>query len=506
MTHPDVAVNSNRMAEYVKNESMKHPSMNGSSDVKNTRESSKLPSNIFPSFSQFDESEEQLKSPDSVRTQELEEVPEIFASGRRALDFESNNDGFGDLNDDNLSLASVSSDESIESLTLLEKQTRNIERNAQRHRELFGDQLKERKNSKRKKFASKKEEYDGDDISESKPRGMLMKNIDRPFKTSELEETIGIKQRMSELLERYPHRGPQVRQLMSLFRATIRQGSGGQGFRTTSSVYVPAPVFVLGASGTGKTSVVRATLETASQKQESASNVGIAYVNCSTLEPSTIGRLVTSVYNQLQPDEYRDLKRQKRRQKRRRKGVSFSGKSSNNAETKSLQKDFSSRRETAADLTAQQFGTQSQEPNLNETNDEVQERGRRVQPIRAAKQTSNDSPLSKIEATRKEGEAEDLSNSVEASDAVESLKSVVVALGRSLQQFYGVESKRSAFVILDQGPERLLSLSATNSKNEKTNLLAELLLLPKVTRLNLTFIIITTNCTLHASRKCFKSV
>jgi hypothetical protein len=496
------------MAESVDNESTRHPSMNGSSDLRNTREGNKLPSNIFPSFSQFDESEEQLKSPDSVRTQELEEVPENFASGRRALDFELTNDGFGDLDDDNSSLASVSSDESMESLTLLEKQERNIERNAQRHRELFGDKLKERKSSKLRNFASKKEEYDDDDISESKPRGMLMKNIDRPFKTAELEETIGIKQRMSELLERYPHRGPQVRQLMSLFRATIRQGSGGQGFRTTSSVFVPAPVFVMGASGTGKTSVVRATLETASQKQGSASNVGSAYVNCSTLEPSTIARLVTSLYNQLQPEEYRDLKRHKRREKRKRNGVSFSGKSSDNAdaEIKSSEKDSSSRREIATDLTAQQFGTQSQEPNLNETDDEVEEEERRVQPIRAAKQTSNDSPLSKVEAIRKEGEAEDLGNSAEASDAVESLKSVVVALGRSLQPFYGVESKRSAFVILDQGPERLLSLSATNSKHEKTNLLAELLLLPKVTGLNLTFIIITTNCTLHASRKCFKSV
>jgi hypothetical protein len=60
-------------------------------------------------------------------------------------------------------------------------------------------------------------------------------------------------------------------------------------------------------------------------------------------------------------------------------------------------------------------------------------------------------------------------------------------------------------LILDHA-ERLLSLSARKKKNEKTNFLAELLLLPKVMKLNLTVIIISTHSTLNDSRKCRKGV
>lgn len=473
------------MAEYVGNASSDSPSKNGISGARH----SSLPANIFPSFSQLTELEEHLQLPDSEEAQDLEEVPENFAAGPRAVDFDAKNLEFGDFGDDSSSLASVSSAESMESLPLLEKREKNLERNAQRHRELFGDQSKKSNAKKRKTLGRKKEELDAD-IPESKPRGMLMKKT-----ALSLQESQGIKEHMVELLERYPHRGRQIQQLISLFRATIGQASHDS---RTTSVFVPAPVFVLGNSGTGKTSVVRAALEAACQNKEGAASAGSAYVNCHTLEPSTIGRLVTSMYNQLQPDEYRDQIRQKRRQSRRKKVFSLTDQS---AEPRPLEQDSSISAGPSADKAARPFGSKSQGPNLNETNMKVQERMRRVQPIRAAKHTSHDSRMPATEATSKKGEEGKLGHSLEASDAVENLSSVVVALGRSLQPFYGVHANRCGFAILDQGPERLLSLSATNSKNEKTNILAELLLLPKVMRLNLTFIIIATNCTLHESRK-----
>eukprot|EP00980_Cylindrotheca_fusiformis_P031331 scaffold26184_cov132-Cylindrotheca_fusiformis.AAC.5 len=562
------------MAELVNHESMVPLSLNSTStssvdvdhDINNNRATSSLPFNMIPSFSQLDELQDQQqqqnggkKSQDSsvqTQQQDLESGPEDLEANSTTGRFDFDSNDFDtvddvDVDDDDSSLGSMSSSSSssgdssrtsMEPMTLMEKRERNIERNAVRHRELFGDDqlllLKEIKKSNHRR--RKKDEYEWI-VPESKPRGMLIKKPSRsiPLQQETTTTTKGIKQQMNELFERYPRREKQIRQLMSLFRATM-----GQATTTTTrvccgsvppvSVYVPAPIFVLGSSGTGKTSVVRETLDVATtaaattatplgkvNEKSTSSVAGIAYVNCSILEPSTTARLVSSIYSQLlPPDEHCDLKRfQRRRQKKRRKQQDSTDNNTTSGTTVGCcevtksssppRRDQSSNNSSPGNATkpVREFGTLSQEQNLNDTttnknNDKVHGLGRRrVQPLRAAKQASNDHPMTNHqEATAQQNE--ELGKSVGATDnTVENLSSVAVALGRSLQPFYGIESTKCAFVVLDQGPERLLTLSATNnSKHENSNILSELLLLPKVMRLNLTFVVITQNCTLHTSR------
>lgn len=124
-------------------------------------------------------------------------------------------------------------------------------------------------------------------------------------------------------------------------------------------------------------------------------------------------------------------------------------------------------------------------------------------------------------------------------DTVETSHSAVLALGRSLQQYYGPSEKRSTrtgnlaqnpdsggkrcteyvgVLILDKA-EELMSLSSTVRKRRKssqgghsvvsasstssaTNYLAELLLLPKIMKLNVTVIVISSYSVLDKTRKC----
>jgi hypothetical protein len=201
------------------------------------------------------------------------------------------------------------------------------------------------------------------------------------------------------------------------------------------------------------------------------------------------------VYTQLQPPEYRELKRRKRRLKRRRQGKTKQEKNEGRTEgLKNVQERALENHPVDDDADTNQANEVS--------DDELHAQERRVQPTRTVKKIIDE--VTSFDTQEKNSTVQNsatLENSENASNSVETVHSVIVSLGRTLQPFYGVGSRRSAFVILDQSPERLLSLSATNNRQEKTNLLSELLLLPKVMKLNLTFIIITKNITLHDSRK-----
>ena len=86
-------------------------------------------------------------------------------------------------------------------------------------------------------------------------------------------------------------------------------------------------------------------------------------------------------------------------------------------------------------------------------------------------------------------------------DQVETSHSAIVAFGRSMSRHFGPGSGRAAVLVLDHA-ERLLTLSPrkhqqhhqhqrTAASGDKSNCLAELLLLPKVMRLNLTIVVIS---------------
>jgi len=130
-----------------------------------------------------------------------------------------------------------------------------------------------------------------------------------------------------ELLERdYPHRSPQIRLLHSLFTATVRQAARHQHHRTTTTtatsrgIYVPPPVYITGSSGSGKTGIVCRVLRelpycesggsgTGGGCASSSGNgggrnskIGVAYVNCATMESANVGVLLDTAYTQLLED------------------------------------------------------------------------------------------------------------------------------------------------------------------------------------------------------------
>lgn len=84
-------------------------------------------------------------------------------------------------------------------------------------------------------------------------------------------------------------------------------------------------------------------------------------------------------------------------------------------------------------------------------------------------------------------------------DTVETSHSAVVAFGRSLQRYFGGGCQRAAVLVLDHA-ERLLTLSARKKSSDKANCLAELLLLPKVMRLNLTIVVVSRYSLLYGTR------
>ena len=464
----------------------------------------------FPRFS-----EDNLGTPDSgLLTQEdLEEV----LRDPRALHFgdedSDDNNSIGVDVDDDSSLASSSSEESM---TLVERATRNRARHAQKMREL---DEKYRGQVPAVKEAEVQRDDDSDDEGDnylgeegaSVPRGILLKESCRVLNSLHFEESASFPDRVNILLKRYPYRETQIRRLVGLLHASNGQVSKKYGDCYTNAVYVPSPIFVMGPRGTGKTSVVCDVIETLekSRKQKvggGISTVGSAYINCDILEPSSVERLVSFAYNQLRPKEHKHTKRRRQRRKRkRRRSMPTEELSSMNSDTRaelgdtttghSLETDSQkATKQGEVQVTAGTEGLQSVKQISQKGSQDISDR--RVQPRRAVKalsQTNVAVVASQDMSSQKVG--------ISPSDTVEISNSAVVAFGRSLSPFYGVGAKRSAVLVLDHA-EHLLSLSAKMARNQKTNFLAELLLLPKVMKLNLTVVVITRYSTLNDSREC----
>jgi Cdc6-like AAA superfamily ATPase len=117
--------------------------------------------------------------------------------------------------------------------------------------------------------------------------------------------------------------------------------TGNQG----NDSYVPLPIFVIGPSGTGKTCIVRDVIDTFKRRYSSDCGdntakriIGSAYVNCTTVEPSSLEAVLESAYSQLTaslklPPRLRRVRKEKQKrnstfcgrkgQKMRRHGVGF---------------------------------------------------------------------------------------------------------------------------------------------------------------------------------------
>jgi Cdc6-like AAA superfamily ATPase len=311
-------------------------------------------------------------------------------------------------------------------------------------------------------------------------------------------------QHVQQVLKRYPHRESQIQQLLALLDASASMSSAV----SDNQVHIPAPIFCVGPESTGKTQIVCDVVEVLKAKQQNRTtndavsstnrqpSMKAAYVDCSIVEPSLIERLVHSVYRQLQPAH-------SIRQSTRKK----------NSRTKRIKK---RRRISPENNSTQHFTGEASEGAIEKDDDMT----RRILPSRHAKivsETANGGTRAIQTPPHPQGSP--------STEKVESSNSAVVSLGRSLQQYYGTEhttrraGRHSAILILDKA-EELVTLSSadkkssrrrlqkslsrssaqTSSSTKATNFLAELLLMPKVMKLDLTVVVITNYALLDKTK------
>jgi Cdc6-like AAA superfamily ATPase len=373
-------------------------------------------------------------------------------------------------------------------------------------------------------------------------------------------------QRLHSLTRQYPYREGQIRHLTAMLHGSMGSGRGvvvqqnNQLVSSSSSleaVHVPAPIFISGPRGAGKTSVVKDVLTMLEadnhhhQQQcpdRSTPRLHSAYINCVTLEPSSIERLVADAYKQLRPESSASSsgRHYGRRLRKRRQQTStklpHSPKPQNYHRVDALLTSNAAHEtattkeggggmsiatlpaaplsESTATLPAAPLSdtTSSNEQAMTMGEEDLQqqhEQQPRLQPRRAAKVAAPGATANGATSTMTSTGRNKKANTAAAAgakshtaveddphrteDTVETSHSAVVAFGRSLQRYFGGGSQRAAVLVLDDA-ERLLTLSARKKTSDKANCLAELLLLPKVMRLNLTIVVISRYSLLYGTR------
>jgi Cdc6-like AAA superfamily ATPase len=427
------------------------------------------------------------------------------------------------------------------SLTLMERQARNVERNNrflgslhEKYKPLLPPSLKRPRPSRRDDEGEHDEEEE--DVPSSKqvhPTGIFMKDSYRLFSSTQLpDSTLSYHELVHQVLDRYPHREQQIHQLLSVLDANISMAGIYQ-----RQVHVPSPIFCVGPPSTGKTSVVCDVLEMLNAKHRPKDSLSTdtkacsdpghqlffkaAYVDCSIVEPSSIEHLVALIYRQLQPSSHSTQKIKRKVSKSKKKQCLIS------TQVVSKEVDHISTKERDGNKESTALENENKNKRDVTTEEKLGGSSRRVLPSRNAKTVQDrENNARKAASTRSlQPNTEHVGGQPQKKEdnreKVESTNSAVVSLGRSLQQYYGVSATRihSAVLVLDRA-EELLSLTSSDKKsnrrhkqkklgasssssnnNRTTNFLAELLLLPKIMRLNLTVIVVTNYATLDKTRE-----
>ena len=524
---------------------------------------------------------EDVGSSGSIANDEIDiDEDEIDDDGESSVDSDSSSQSGS-------SLSSMASTSSEASLTLMQRQARNIVRNERflgSLQQKYKGQLPENSNNSKEnstqngkqpsiqstsnEISSDKE--DGDCRAETN-LGMVRKGTHRLFrfvppralsgqssKTTSNNENDVESQMLTyplyasgiqHLNKKYPHREAQIRTLHAILSSTVSLTASISTkiiSSSAASVYVPAPIFCMGTRGTGKTSVVCDLLGLLGSRQETLCNNHIkdspfphqarvkpAYVDCSIVEPSTIERLVYTIYNQLKPSSgsmTEDSKPKATKPKSKHKSKSKKQKlqlTSLRPPPEPSQTQLEDSNGGPNDLrtaaTAQHSVMEHEEANQP-----------RVLPSRRAKKAavhksiaSNATTYRSVKRRREGGynssdDDDDDDDDDSDEEAVTTLHSAVLSLGRSLQRYYGSylddngaynnrgfhKKPKCAILVLDKA-EELLSLASGSKKGTSAtssganNYLSELLLLPKIMKLNLTIVVITNYCTLHMTREFF---
>jgi len=345
---------------------------------------------------------------------------------------------------------------------------------------------------------------------------------------------------MEEIEKKYPHRSPQIRILHSMFTSSLRQGrlkvaKSAEGI--SHSVYIPPSIFVTGPSGSGKTTIICEMLRQIKQnetfypqsvtfegnsearistnKNYLKSSIGIAYVNCSQIESENLGMMLENAYNQL----FEDFSRESTT------SIDIQGKFPGLTKKIDLLNDSSGSSLIHIDNFSE-IVRPSDDEDVHDKEDELDaaleddeedciERERKTGRRSMGNSFRRQQGLEN-EKVRRSNRLGSSRNPLEKGSP--SLKPIPkttpssrsfqtpMAFGRSISQFCGPSDYMSkingcAFFVIDHA-ERLLSFSGTKKAetgvtNDRNNFLSQLLIMPKIMRLNLTIVIITNNVLLE---------
>jgi Cdc6-like AAA superfamily ATPase len=379
--------------------------------------------------------------------------------------------------------------------------------------------------------------------------------------------------RHHDIFEDFPHRKRQISLLQSCLWNPVRQMEIPIELDVCGSIlnsYTPPPLFVTGPSGTGKTSVVRRILRDLQQDRErdqqlealkkncggrqvddnvgdsekkTRKPIGVAYINCSTIEPYGTGpsSILESTYTQLVSQmAVGGGKRGKRMRKR-----NIGSKRLQTGSSHSLQSDGLSSCSISFDLETDEDsvacsslggdsysrGEDPDDENMDasvgngDEEDMIENLAVRekIGFVRDAttKSIQSEKPRLQEDAPRRSSRLgvpsqdpvpwKNQTNPGQPpvkmpSSGLVGILSTPASFGRSIAHFCGASEYNSfqrgcAFLVLDCA-DKLLSFSHQKQRNNAhTNFLSELLLLPKIMKLNLTIIVITDKLMLENSSK-----
>jgi hypothetical protein len=231
------------------------------------------------------------------------------------------------------------------SLSLMDRRKRNVERNQavlNRLGLVYGIASKRKFPFGKKSAAAMDDNGEEDPEEPTKCRGMLLSTpIAVPKAVG--NEAVGYDDNASDnhdleglasLQSMFSHRQAPIRKLYSVLATAASQsqsqlqsqsGTHGSRSRPETSRFVPAPIIVTGSSGSGKTAILRATVQAIEKGNRVArdtsrahdatvqakvnvkdggdcdgTQVVSAYINCATMDVSSIDELVTNAHNQFQ--------------------------------------------------------------------------------------------------------------------------------------------------------------------------------------------------------------
>ncbi|CAB9521665.1 expressed unknown protein [Seminavis robusta] len=342
---------------------------------------------------------------------------------------------------------------------------------------------------------------------------------------------------IQQLEQKYPYRQAQIRQLWSLLSPALPSDTA------TTRHNAPAPIFVTGPQGTGKTTLVRDMVAGLQQTRTCwtiGSRVGCAYVNCATA--ITMEEILHDAFRQLAADmklgrqKSQETPRPKRKRPPKRatpvqmgflERVAKMRRMMDQGEPDTAPDAVSNNQDAVAPTGKDAPDSPEPVPTAQHDNSDnsVEEKhatpGFLFQPRRSSRvrhwaepneasnvdkqqqQQQQVKPPPKMKKISKEASLDLKATAPSPSRGEEGLTSATIARTNVAAASFGQQVKESlfrhcddcAFLILDEA-ERLLSLSTSS----RQHYLSQLLLLPQTKGLNLTIIVITKSVALDHSR------